>query len=299
MVWLALAVSAVAVGCCLLLAVLPRRWRAVIGRRRRPDQRARRAPGGPPTPAAAGRRALADGPPGAGHRGGAAPRAPEAPGSPAPPTGGPEVPDGPLIAPRFWPVARTSGGVEHTGGRRAGRGRAPWGRSSRPGRPRSEPASTPRAHRVGPAPSEGPGRDGAAAPGDEPGPGSGPLATPTPAPRLTWPVANRGRRPAWWAVVVIALVTGGLAAAISSRLVGLAAGLVTLGALVVPQARALTAVLAVGLLAAAAVSVVKGQAQHPIPESSNWAGAFDNAGVMVEMAVVFWGPTPWWTPPAA
>ena len=146
-----------------------------------------------------------------------------------------------------------------------------------------------------PVAGAGPSLESAAGPpppADDPAASASPataLAALTPAPTLTWPFANRGRRPAVWAVVVIALVTGGLAAAISSPLVGLAAGLVTLGALLIPQARCLTALLAVGLLVAAAVSVVKGQAQHPIPESSNWPSAYDNAGVMVEMAVVFLG----------
>jgi hypothetical protein len=108
-------------------------------------------------------------------------------------------------------------------------------------------------------------------------------------PVLGLPFAVRGRRPPWWAVVVIALVTGGIAAAISSPLVGLAAGVAVAVALLVPQVRAVTAVVAVGLLLAAGVTVVAGQVLHPVPESSDWASAYDRAGVLVWMAVVFLG----------
>ena len=35
--------------------------------------------------------------------------------------------------------------------------------------------------------------------------------------------------------------------------------------------------------------MVHGQAFHPVPESSNWPGAYHSAGVLVWMAVVFLG----------
>jgi hypothetical protein len=108
-------------------------------------------------------------------------------------------------------------------------------------------------------------------------------------PRLGLPFAVRGRRPPWWAVAIIAVVTGAVAGVISAPLVGLAAGVAVAIALVVPQVRAVTSIVAVGLLVAAGVFVVHGQAVHKLPESSDWASAYESAGVLVWMAVVFLG----------
>ena len=108
-------------------------------------------------------------------------------------------------------------------------------------------------------------------------------------PRLGLPFAVRGRRPPWWAVAIIAVVTGAVAGVISAPLVGLAAGVAVAIALVVPQVRAVTSIVAVGLLVAAGVFVVHGQAVHALPESSDWASAYESAGVLVWMAVVFLG----------
>ena len=110
-----------------------------------------------------------------------------------------------------------------------------------------------------------------------------------PEPRLGLPFAVRGRRPPWWAVAIIAVVTGAVAGVISAPLVGLAAGVAVAIALVVPQVRAVTSIVAVGLLVAAGVFVVHGQAVHALPESSDWASAYESAGVLVWMAVVFLG----------
>ncbi len=109
------------------------------------------------------------------------------------------------------------------------------------------------------------------------------------APSLALPFANRGRRPAWWAVAVVALVTGGVAAAISSPLIGVAAGVAVAAGLLVVQVRAVTAAVAVGLLAAGGAMVVANQTFHPLPESSDWPGAYTSAAVLVLMAVVFLG----------
>jgi hypothetical protein len=127
-------------------------------------------------------------------------------------------------------------------------------------------------------------RPGAEVPAERP-----PLPALSPEPALTAPFARRGQRPPLWAIVLIAAATGAIGAAAAGPLVGLAAGVATAGALLVPQARVVTATLAVGLLIAAAVSVVHGQAQHPIPESSDWPSAYENAGLLVWMAVVFLG----------
>jgi hypothetical protein len=50
-----------------------------------------------------------------------------------------------------------------------------------------------------------------------------------------------------------------------------------------------TAAVAVGLLAAGGAMVVANQAFHPLPESSDWPGAYNSAAVLVLMAVVFLG----------
>jgi len=106
-------------------------------------------------------------------------------------------------------------------------------------------------------------------------------------PVLGLPFATTGRRPAWWAVLVVAGVAGAVAGAISAPLIGVAAGVAVAGALIVPQVRVVTSVVAVGLLVAAGVSVVHSQAFSPLPEGSNWAGAHESAAVLVWMAVVF------------
>ncbi len=81
----------------------------------------------------------------------------------------------------------------------------------------------------------------------------------------------------------------GWRAAISSPLVGVAAGVAVAAGLVVVQVRAVTAAVGVGLLAAGGAMVVANQAFHPLPESSNWPMAHQSSAVLVLMAVVFLG----------
>jgi hypothetical protein len=108
-------------------------------------------------------------------------------------------------------------------------------------------------------------------------------------PELALPGSRRGHRPPWWAIPLIALVAGLVAAAVSSPLIGLAAGFAVAMGLAVPQVRAVTSAVAVGLLIAAALSVTLGQAMHPVPESSNWPNSYESAAVLVWMAAVFLG----------
>jgi hypothetical protein len=108
-------------------------------------------------------------------------------------------------------------------------------------------------------------------------------------PVLALPTTRRGASPRWWVVIVLALLTGGAAAGITSPLIGLAAGVVTFFGLWVPLARLVSVAVAVGCLAAGAVSVVHGQAFHPVAESSNWPSAFESAATLVWIAVVFLG----------
>ncbi len=104
-----------------------------------------------------------------------------------------------------------------------------------------------------------------------------------------WPFARRGRRPRWWTLVLVAVATGGVAGAISTPLVGAAAGVAVAAALAVPQCRAVTAGVAVGLVVAAGAVVVAGQLLHPVAESSDWPAAYASAGVLAWMAVAFLG----------
>ena len=120
-----------------------------------------------------------------------------------------------------------------------------------------------------------------------------------PEPELGLPTTPEGRQPAWWAIPLIAVVGGLVAGAISSPLIGLAAGVAIAAALFVPQVRAVTSVVAVGLLVAAGVTVVLGQAHHPVPESADWPSAYESAAVLVWMAVVFLGADGLMTPPRA
>ena len=112
---------------------------------------------------------------------------------------------------------------------------------------------------------------------------------PQPPPELASPLASDGRRPHWPTIVVVALVTGAVAAAISSPLIGVAAGLAVGAATALRHARGLTSLVAVGLVAAAGASVVVGQATHPLFESADWPAHFESAAVLAWMAVVFLG----------
>ncbi|HXW35697.1 MAG TPA: discoidin domain-containing protein, partial [Acidimicrobiales bacterium] len=108
-------------------------------------------------------------------------------------------------------------------------------------------------------------------------------------PRLTLPGIRRVRRPRWWLIPIISVVTGGVAAAISAPLVGAAAAGVTALVLAVPVLRAASALIALGFLVAAVVSVVGGQAMHPVAMSSNWPSTYEAAGTLTWIAVVFLG----------
>ncbi len=108
-------------------------------------------------------------------------------------------------------------------------------------------------------------------------------------PHLAAPFSNLGRRPPWWAVTGLVVVSGAVAGAISAPLIGLAAGLAVAVALVVPRIRSVISLVAVGFIVAAAISVVGGQALHPQAESSDWPAAYHGAAVLVWIAVVFLG----------
>jgi hypothetical protein len=115
----------------------------------------------------------------------------------------------------------------------------------------------------------------------------GPLTGVTPS--LGSPLTSEGRRPRWWAVVVAAVVTGGVAAALTAPLVGAAIALATAAGLVLRRARAVTSLVAVGLVVACGAVVVHGQATHPAPAGSTWPDAWESAATLAWMGVVFLG----------
>ncbi len=92
-----------------------------------------------------------------------------------------------------------------------------------------------------------------------------------------------------WAAVLVGAGTSAVAVALSYPLAGLAAGLATLGALVLRPARLVTTITAVALVVAAGATVVVGQVHQHLAESSNWPGLYEGAGVLALMAVVFLG----------
>jgi len=293
-VWIALGISGLALLFCLIVAVLPARWRRALTPRRR---RRRKGAGGPDGAGGPVGGAAGSGPPVlasaltpvgvASTPADAAPTADDSPGA---------LPVG-FVLPAFQRSRSDLGTGAVSGGAAsalpaggdvpptAAGGDVPPGTGGE-----AQPAT------AGPAVGTGSGTTdvgGAAGKGGEAAAPAGPLGPVgdpgRDGPRLALPFAVRGRRPPWWAVAVIAVVTGGVAAAISAPLIGVAAGVAVAVALVIPQVRAVTSLVAVGLLVAAAASIVANQALHPIPESSNWASAYDSQAVLVWMAVVFLG----------
>jgi len=108
-------------------------------------------------------------------------------------------------------------------------------------------------------------------------------------PLLSSPFRTSSGRPSAPVIALVSILTGFVAAAITSPAVGAAAAVATAGALALRRLRPLPGLAAVGLLIAAGTGVVIGQALHAIPESSNWPSTYDWAGVLVWMAVVALG----------
>ncbi len=108
-------------------------------------------------------------------------------------------------------------------------------------------------------------------------------------PILVAPWAPEGARPPAWVAGAVAVGTALVVAAISYPLAGLAVGLCTGAALVWQPARGLIRLSALGLVLAAGLTVLIGQALHPILESSNWPSTYEDAGTLAWMAVAFLG----------
>ena len=110
-----------------------------------------------------------------------------------------------------------------------------------------------------------------------------------PPPSLTLPGSGARRRLPWWAVAGVAVVTGGLGAAISTPGTGIAVAVAVAAGLAFRRLRLLGAAAAVVLLAVAGALVVAGQLLHPAPTGGSWPAAYHDAATLAAMAVAFFG----------
>ncbi len=106
-------------------------------------------------------------------------------------------------------------------------------------------------------------------------------------PLLVSPFGYGGRRPPAWRIVITALATGLLAAALTTPLTGLALAMATGTALALSEGRTILTIGSVALVAGAGAYVVAHQAADRIPEGAIWVPQFSLAATMVWMAVVF------------
>lgn len=104
-------------------------------------------------------------------------------------------------------------------------------------------------------------------------------------PTLASPFRSPGARPSG-AVVAVTTVLMAAGAGLAARpWIGLVVGIVTLGALLAPRARALLTVGSVAALLVAAVYVVVQQARHGYPTISSWPAQFDAVAGLAWLAV--------------
>lgn len=109
-------------------------------------------------------------------------------------------------------------------------------------------------------------------------------------PSLALPLGGvRSRSRPWWSVAAIAVVTGALAAAITSPFAGLVITAAVVAGLAFRPLRAIASSAAVGFLAAAGTLVVAGQLLHPAPGGGNWPAAYAGAAALAAIAVAFLG----------
>jgi hypothetical protein len=90
----------------------------------------------------------------------------------------------------------------------------------------------------------------------------------------------------WWNAILLGLVTGVVAAGVTSLAVGGAIALVVIAGLLIPWVRWAAAFGAVGFIVAGCLNVIRGQAVHHFLPGSNWAGSFVSAGNRIWVGVV-------------
>ncbi len=108
-------------------------------------------------------------------------------------------------------------------------------------------------------------------------------------PTLAVPFGTGDQRAPVTIAVPAALVTGLVAAAIATPLVGATAGLATLAVLLVPRLRVVLGLLAVVCIVAAGVYVTVHQAHSPVPDNGAWPQSFGTAAEWAWAAVAFLG----------
>ncbi|MGH8981203.1 MAG: hypothetical protein ACRDWE_09325, partial [Acidimicrobiales bacterium] len=108
-------------------------------------------------------------------------------------------------------------------------------------------------------------------------------------PTLSLPVGVRAQRLPWIAIVLVSVVTGALAAAISQPLCGVGVAAAVAAGLCIRHLRLLGAAAAVALLVAAGAIVVVGQVLHPAPSGATWPSGYTDAADLAAMAVAFLG----------
>jgi arabinofuranan 3-O-arabinosyltransferase len=95
-----------------------------------------------------------------------------------------------------------------------------------------------------------------------------------------------GHHVRWWHAVVLGLLTGVAAAAVTSLAVGAAIAVVVVAGLVIPWVRWAAALGGLGFIVAGCLDVIRGQAVHHYLPGSNWAGSFVTAGNRIWLGVV-------------
>jgi arabinofuranan 3-O-arabinosyltransferase len=105
-------------------------------------------------------------------------------------------------------------------------------------------------------------------------------------PVLTSLLTTRGRRPPWLGILIAALLTGGLAGAVTAPIAApIIAGAVIVGCLI-PWSRLLFVLAPFGLLAATGYYMVDQQIRHRYVANIGWPAAFPVANTFTWMAVV-------------
>jgi hypothetical protein len=108
-------------------------------------------------------------------------------------------------------------------------------------------------------------------------------------PRLAVPFGSESARAPVWVALVAGPITGGMAGAVATPVVGLAVGVATVAVLLVPRLRVLLGVAAIaGVVAAGWYTAAHQAAAHVSPDGS-WPLAFGTAGQLAWAGVVFLG----------
>ena len=114
------------------------------------------------------------------------------------------------------------------------------------------------------------------------------LVSPPEPPVLISPITPSIRRPSWIVIVLAALITGGMAAAVSTALCALVVGTSVALCLAVRHLRALPGLVAIGFFVAAVVNVIRLQSiEHFGP--GDWPSHFTSAGALMWVAIVLVG----------